>query len=535
MSNKLSNHVQNLLKAVKDNPLRYEELKSLYETDSPSPDYFQPQVLSAIFLPFHTSPPTSRPPLGHMPPQKDRLALLRGMSATQALQNILYHTEDGKTPPGFTLEVLADSHILPAWPAIFEWMKFLHYTTPYNISFDFSDIPFDPSARSLFNTHMLEAIITVIFLTRSPPNYEMNPLCTAVCRTRGVLPMALEIWIRQQELSSIDWRFSEALKSMMFFAGSPDVDELNRTGFKLGHANLASLLMRPLRFVTYSRPTDKRMQGFGATMQGYLAFSEPAPILFKALVDQGLMVDIMHGISSIMSLPAIPKVIGVTAMESAFILVHMSTFAMDANKKWLRAALRLKMIPLLAQFETTMKAAGTPAKTVASFTQRAFGDIFMPYIFHPGILLSLAEVMKSLSQDLPQAIKTLDGQWKAFSVGVDMVGKQVETFEKSGGFRLKCSLFRHSVIKESLISVSIPAVHVEKWSTALSLARNRIGKSVIATFAEHIVQNAMPSFASVRSGYLSMWSTARFIVVAHSVMQLTGYHKNGILTYSMSP
>ncbi|KAG6907763.1 hypothetical protein DXG01_007476 [Tephrocybe rancida] len=425
--------LQSVVNVVRTNPARFDTLKKLYETDIPGEYCFQPQVLSLAFRPFRTPPPTQ----GKAPLPKDHLAVKLGGSATEVLRHILYHTEGGKAPLGFTVATFASSYILSAWPEIFEWMKFLHY-------FAGSDAVFDPSARSLSYMPVFQGILTSIIL--SLEDFNPTPTCIAICRTRGVLQMALEIWVRQQELSVVDWRFGETVKALVSFAGSPDVEELNRSGFGLGMSRLASMLMRPIRFVTYGGHTDPGLQGYSVTMQACLAFVEPTPTLFKALVADGLMIDVVHGISSALSLPNNPEPLAATGIEGAFLVLHMILFSMDANKKCIHAALRLQMIPLIVRFDMMTRASGTPANILASFTRKALGGIFMPYVFHPSILPSLARVMKSLPKELPdyrgisRDIITLNEQWKSFYVIVENVSRQQDEFQALGGFRLKCSL-----------------------------------------------------------------------------------------------
>ncbi|KAG6827704.1 hypothetical protein H0H92_010705 [Tricholoma furcatifolium] len=310
-----------------------EEIKALFNAKRSPTWGFHPKVLHVIFLAFDKPPPSAAS--GQI---TDARSTEYAVDVLYILTNFMLISEFYATEPNF-----AERCITLIWPKLFAWIKFFLYGRR-DILFGTAEVQPMELVHDFF-------VAMWASMAGSNDGREFSSLfCVKIQQTPGALQILLEIWVRQRDIYP-QGRYYELASFVraLFVVGSDfsvDIDRLRaRFGFK--PATFALMLIRPLRDLIYGNPKPHGISYAmlaRSTFSAYDHFAMDTPILFQDLIDEGLLVDLMHYISTFINQG--PDGHGGEArdFELACYLIYRVAFATDGSKQWVQAAIRYRLI-----------------------------------------------------------------------------------------------------------------------------------------------------------------------------------------------
>ncbi|KAG6908932.1 hypothetical protein DXG01_002711 [Tephrocybe rancida] len=443
----LPDNIQRLADTIQESFVGLEHINAMREVfTSPSTTIwgFHPRILALSFRPFKNTPPvtTLDRPLGEL--------VVEVGCSLHLLSIALLTASCSKTTKRVSVPKLARSHILPHWPTIFEWMELVYYFPGG------TNTAFGSGYRDLSCVANFEVIFSIIFQGSDHEDAVLERLRSDICHTPGVLKLVIEVWTRQLDLpkQGTDYELDHAIDKLL---DGPDKDDLDFS-FGLEKSKLVALLMRRVRYISYGSHSKLRLRGYRSMISVYSLFALCTPTLLEDLVSEGLLVALLDGISSLLSVKVLPHPVTTQDLNVAFGLIDVISFAMDGNRRWLRTVLRHKFIPLLLQFERLPgQHDGMEIKTA-----HVVGRLLLPYALHPSILPPFAKAVQpflpfhpSNDTGVSQDVKDLRALWNDFKFLVASFSAQRGDFLKLGEHLLKGSWAQMNVMLAKNTSSSI--------------------------------------------------------------------------------
>lgn len=464
----LPHTIQDIADGVLREPLIHLPSLILLFATQPSRAMQYPQLLTLFFRQFEGTPPLNR--LTEVDEIRVRVARM-ALDGITVAQHADYESETAKS--------VLDRYTTSAWPSIWKWMHFLYYETGNGQLDTTFDAGSRPTIKRLPIMNQIQGLLSVIIQNRSPA------LFSAIVASHGMLKMVTEIWVRHCDRPPSDtmFRYSSLLSTTLSSilnsrpADLPDLEE----GFGVGPLELARLLLKPLRSIRIVQGGQARfISEHDSYIFVYLTFREKHQDIFRMLLANGILNDILYALSVLLCLP--PPIPPKTraCIATCFDFVFMAT-ALHVDYTWVIDAVHLKLVQsLLKQAISLTDGLYISEGTVNDepYYFRHIIHIFERFVIHRPVLKLFEKVVRSESVLLlwskVPAGSLFRTQWSTFLDYLNSLANVKASFDQSENSKMNARF--SSASTWSPPSASENVVGVSKSFTARRHVKGKTGK-----------------------------------------------------------
>ncbi|KAG6826817.1 hypothetical protein H0H92_014286 [Tricholoma furcatifolium] len=442
-------HIHTLIAAAKEDFLTHiEQVSKLFAPEALKPPWgFHPTVLRRLchFYCFSLLQRRLRRHYGgRKANEDDELKVAR---CSCALNTICLATSPNyrNLAPDF-----AETYLLQALPQIFQWIEFFYY-------FGCDDMAFGSKQRNMTSVSRIQMILLSLVTLSDFKNFKTaggtdrtneTPFSKELRRLPGLFRIILEMFALQRDLHRPEYKEICFICHWLF--GQPiaaaDVAALNR-GLGLARSELVSLLLRPIRHVLYNTRDAASLDILAVVASIYMHFSVHLREMFRMFVRGGLMFDVLHNVSLLLSLTEVSKANQAT-LELVFYLVYQMAQAMDGNKRWVREALHLGLIRHLMEYLSHPEA----SEAWAGATRHFFAETIIPAAVHPSLVPKFFKAVRVFTPPPPRPaspqVTSLCADFVRLAMDMEVFMMWRDDFQALERFRMECSSARGSVFEQ---------------------------------------------------------------------------------------